>query len=175
VVDGKSPALGLPFDYPKPAELGADRLAAAVAVHAEGAWPAIIVAAGTATAFTVLDARGRLCGGAISAGLEAQLAALLGATAKLPAVSLHPPKRALGRSTQEAIRSGLIHSFRGGVKEMVRQLAAGLGGARRPVVLLTGGNAPQLKGALDGPVQMRPLLVFEGLRIIGARLESSTP
>jgi hypothetical protein len=51
------------FCYPKPKEIGADRLAAAVAVHAWGHYPAIIVACGTATAFTVLDEKGRFCGG----------------------------------------------------------------------------------------------------------------
>lgn len=171
VVSGTSPSLGLRFDYPKPSELGADRLAAAVAAHTEGVWPAIIVAGGTATAFTVLDARGRLCGGVIAPGLQAQLAALLDATARLPAIVPRPPKRALARSTREAIRSGLIHNFRGGAKEILRRLAAELTGARRPVVLLTGGNAPHLANAFDGPVQIRPLLVFEGLLIIGKRLD----
>jgi type III pantothenate kinase len=174
IVSGTSPALGLHFDYPKPSELGADRLAAAVAAHAEGTWPAIIVAGGTATAFTVLDAQGRLCGGAIAPGLQAQLAALLDATARLPAIVPRPPRRALARSTREAIRSGLIHNFRGGAREILRSLAAELKGPRRPVVLLTGGNASHLASAFDGPVQMRPLLVFEGLLIIGARLDRLT-
>ncbi|MCE0496996.1 MAG: type III pantothenate kinase [Methylacidiphilales bacterium] len=170
IVSSSSPALGLRFDYPKPSELGADRLAAAVAAHAEGAWPAIIVAAGTATAFTVLDARGRLCGGAIAPGLQAQLAALLEHTARLPVIVPSPPKGVLARSTREAIRSGLIHNFRGGAKEILRRLAAELRGPRRPIVLLTGGNASHLASALDAPFQMRPLLVFEGLLIIGVRL-----
>jgi type III pantothenate kinase len=169
-VNVKSPALGLDFDYPQPSELGADRLAAAVAAHAEGVWPAIMIAAGTATAFTVLDAQGRLCGGAIAPGLQAQLTALLGATAKLPPIVPRPPRSALARSTREAIRSGLLHNFRGGVKEIVQRLSSELTGPRRPAILLTGGNATYLAGALDGSVQMRPLLVFEGLRIIGARL-----
>ncbi|HUB67563.1 MAG TPA: type III pantothenate kinase [Candidatus Methylacidiphilales bacterium] len=172
VVSGKSPALGLEFDYSQPSELGADRLAAAVAVHAEGVWPAIIIAAGTATAFTVLDERGQVCGGAIAPGLQAQLAALLAATAKLPSIAPRPPRHALARSTREAIRSGLIHGFRGGVKEIVRRLSSELTGPGQPAVFLTGGNAAWLAGALDGSVQMRPLLVFEGLRMIGARLTS---
>jgi len=173
VVTGSSPALGLRFDYPKPAEIGADRLATGVAAHADGLWPVIVISCGTATAFTVLDAKGRLCGGVIAPGLHTQLAALLGATAQLPATALRAPRRALARSTEEAICAGVILNFQGGVKEIVRQLSEAVPG-RRPHIVLTGGNAPHLTGSLDLPHALRPLLVFEGLRIIGTRLSLST-
>jgi len=169
LVTADSPALGLGFDYPRPAELGADRLAAAVAVHADGKWPVIVVNCGTATAFTVLDKKGNLCGGAIAPGLQTQLAALLGKTAQLPNVVLSPPRHYLARSTEEAIRSGVMLSFQGGVKETLHQLSAALPG-RRPHIVLTGGNASSLTSALDLPHTLRPLLVFEGLRIMGVRI-----
>jgi type III pantothenate kinase len=163
------PELGFCFHYPKPAELGADRLAAAVAVHARGEFPAIIVACGTATAFTVLDAKGRLCGGAIAPGLEAQLTALLGATSQLPATSMKPPRSALGKSTQDAIRAGVMISFQGGVKEIIEQLGEALPARVELHVFLTGGNARHLVEQLQTPFKLRPLLVFEGLHIIGSR------
>jgi type III pantothenate kinase len=169
IVTGKSPALALPFDYPKPAEIGADRLAASVAAHESGHYPAIIVLCGTATAFNVLDAKGRFCGGAIAPGLDAQLTALLGATAQLPKTLLRPTRRYLGRSTQEAIRSGLVLNYIGGVKEILRRLSEALPSRTRPHVILTGGNAHYLTRALDVPATLKPLLVFEGLRIIGLR------
>jgi type III pantothenate kinase len=175
VVTGNSDALGLAFDYPKPAELGADRLAAAVAAHAQGDYPAIIVACGTATAFTVLDAKGRLCGGAIAPGLQAQLAALLGATAQLPTTTLRPPRSALGRSTQDAIRAGVMLNFQGGIKEIIHELSKTLPGRRRPQVLITGGNARHLTGNLGLPAKLRPLLVFEGLLIIASRVFTPSP
>jgi type III pantothenate kinase len=167
-VNGDSPALGLRFDYPKPGEIGADRLAAAAAVHADGIWPVIVVSCGTATAFTVLDAKGRLCGGVIAPGLHTQLAALLGATAQLPATALRPHRSALARSTEEAIRAGVMLNFQGGVKEIIHQLSKAFPD-RRPRIVLTGGNAPYLTKSLDFPHTLRPLLVFEGLRMIGMR------
>lgn len=170
VVTGTLPALGLPFDYPKPVEIGADRLAAAVAAHEAGHWPAIVINCGTATAFTMLDAKGRLCGGAISPGLQAQLDSLLSATAQLPATTLRPPRSALAKSTQDAIRAGVMLNFQGGVKEIIYKLSQALPGRRKPHILLTGGNARYLAGALDLPVKVCPLLVFEGLRIIGNRI-----
>jgi type III pantothenate kinase len=158
------------FRYPKPQELGADRLAAAVAVHAWGQYPAIIVACGTATAFTVLDEKGRLCGGAIAPGLQTQLAALIGRAAQLPETLLKQPRSALGKSTQEAIRAGVMLNFQGGAKEILAQLRAALESGSRPHIILTGGNAPLLAKNLDVPHTLRPLLILEGLLIIGFRL-----
>jgi type III pantothenate kinase len=169
-VAADSPALGLEFDYPKPSEIGADRLAAAVAAHETEKWPVIIVSCGTATAFSVLDEKGRFCGGAIAPGLQTQLKALIGATAQLPEVSLELPLSPLGKSTEEAIRSGLTLGFQGGIKEIICQLSRALGSQHSPEIILTGGNAYHVTDALDFPHTLRPLLVFEGLRIIGNRV-----
>jgi type III pantothenate kinase len=174
-VTAESPALGLDFDYPNPAEIGADRIAAAVAAHADASFPAIIVACGTATAFTVLDAKGRLCGGVIAPGLQTQLAALLGATAQLPPTKLQQPRSALAKSTQDAIRAGVILNFQGGVKEIIHQLSQALPGRKKPHIILTGGNAPYLTGSLALPHTLRPLLVFEGLRIIANPIWATHP
>jgi type III pantothenate kinase len=163
------PELGFRFHYPKPAEIGADRLAAAVAAHAEGRFPAIIVACGTATAFTALDAKGRLCGGVIAPGLQTQLAALIGVTAQLPETDLRMPRTALAKSTRDAIRAGVMLNFQGGVKEIIHQLSAALPGRRKPHLLVTGGNACHLQKNLGLPVKLRPLLIFEGLLMIASR------
>jgi type III pantothenate kinase len=168
-VSATLPELGFCFHYPQPKEIGADRLAAAVAAHEAGSWPAIIVACGTATAFTVLDAKGRLCGGVIAPGLQTQLTALLGATAQLPATTLLQPRTALAKSTQDAIRAGVMLNFQGGVKGIIHQLSAALPGRRKPHIILTGGNARHLAGKLGLPFELRPLLVLEGLLIIASR------
>jgi len=175
LVSGTLPLLKKHLRYPKPAELGADRIAAAIAAHAEGLFPAIIVACGTATAFTVLDAKGRLCGGAIAPGLQAQLDALVGATAQLPATTLHLPRSALARSTRDAIRAGVLLSYQGGVKELVMQLTDALPRHPRPRIILTGGAAKLAAAALGGKVMLRPLLVLEGLLIIATRLWMPVP
>ncbi len=174
IVNGTSPALQLSFRYPKPAELGADRLAAAVAAHAEGIWPVIIVSCGTASAFTVLNAAGQLCGGVIAPGLHTQLAALLGATAQLPATPLRAPRRLPAQSTQEAIRAGVLLSFQGGVREITTRLADNLAGEENPRILLTGGDARYLLPVFGPEAEVRPLLVMEGLRIMGTRVFASS-
>jgi type III pantothenate kinase len=166
-VSGTSPGLPLAFHYPRPAEIGADRIAAAVGIQGRG--PAIIVSCGTATAFSVLDKQHRFCGGTIALGPHALLRALLGSTAQLPKINLQPTSRALARSTQEAIRAGMLLGWQGGVREIVGQLRKELGGTARLIV--TGGSAPLLKGMRGlGRIEFRPLLVFEGLRIIADTL-----
>jgi type III pantothenate kinase len=174
-VSATLPELGLSFQYPKPAEIGADRLAAAVAAHEAGKGPVIVISCGTATAFTVLDAKGRLCGGVIAPGLQTQLAALLGATAQLPNVTLKLPRSALAKSTQESIRAGVMLNFQGGVKEIIHRLSEALPGHRKPHLILTGGNAPYLTRSLGLPHTLHPLLIMEGLRIIGNRVWKTRP
>jgi type III pantothenate kinase len=169
VVTGTSEALQLPFCYPRPAELGADRLVAAVVAHAEGVWPVIVVSCGTATAFTVLNEKGEFCGGVIAPGLQTQLASLIGATAQLPATSIHPPKRLPGTSTEEAIRAGVFLNFQGGAREIVGCLTKSFPGKSSPRLLLTGGYARHLTKVFDPAAEVRPLLVLEGLRMIGSR------
>ena len=169
VVTAKSCTQDLAFDYPKPRELGADRLAVSVAARAEGKLPAIILGCGTALAFTVLDAKGRLCGGAIAPGLHTQLLALLGATAQLPATTLRAPQKLPARSTQEAIRAGVLLNFQGGAREIATRLCESLAGGATPRLLLTGGDADVLRRVFGPAAEVRPLLVFEGLRIIGMR------
>lgn len=167
-VSASLPGLSLRFDYPKPGELGADRLAAAVAVKGDKQGPVIVVQCGTATAFTVLNGEGKLCGGVIAPGLRTQLDSLIGAAAQLPEIDLGQPEQALARSTAEAIRAGVILNYQGGVKEILRALISELPSSRTPRIVLTGGDATYLSGALGLPHTLRPLLVFEGLRMIGA-------
>jgi type III pantothenate kinase len=118
----------------------------------------------------VLDAKGRLCGGAIAPGLQAQLDALVGATAQLPSTTLRMPRSALAKSTRDAIRSGVMLNFQGGLKEVAARLLDSLPRGKKPHLILTGGNAKLAAQAFDGSVTVRPLLVFEGLRIIGNRV-----
>jgi type III pantothenate kinase len=167
IIDGASPALPLSFDYPRRRELGADRIAAAVAVQAERKFPAIIVSCGTAIAYTVLDAKGALCGGAIAPGLQAQLNALANSTAQLPATKFQRAKRLPARSTTEALHAGVLCSFQGGVRETVARLAESVPRRTTPRVILTGGDALYAREALGPEAEVRPLLVFEGLRIMG--------
>jgi pantothenate kinase type III len=101
--------------------------------------------------------------------LHAQLTALIQQTSQLPEVSLKMPRSVLARSTTEAIRAGVMVNFQGGVKEMIARLCDAFPGERATIVL-TGGDAELAAKSLPMPHTVRPLLVLEGLRIIGHRI-----
>jgi type III pantothenate kinase len=170
-ISGATRGLPLAFDYPRPSEIGADRIAAAIGAlgGARRSGPVIVVSCGTATAFSVLDRQRRFCGGVIAPGAEAQLRALAGATAQLPATTLRATARALGRSTQAAMRAGVLLQFQGGVREIIGRLRREIGASAR--IIVTGGQARHLHSMRGlGRIEFRPLLVFEGLRIIAASI-----
>ena len=157
--------LGVAIDYPKPQSIGADRLANAAAVAELYGYPAIVVDFGTAVTFDVVSERRAYVGGVIAPGLEAMTNFLYQRTALLPKLSLKEPKRAVGRSTIEAMRSGAVFGYRGLVREILGQIKAEQFPRRKVVVVATGGYAPLIAEGLPeiGAIDQR--LTLEGLRI----------
>ena len=67
---------GMPILYENPKEVGADRIANAVAAFDLYGGPTIVVDFGTATTFDAISAKGEYLGGAIVPGIEISLDAL---------------------------------------------------------------------------------------------------
>lgn len=135
---------GLPISYPRPAEIGQDRLANSVAAQELCGLPVIAISMGTATVFDVLTKDG-YAGGMIAPGLAALTNYLHEKTAQLPQVDPHDldTPGAIGRSTDEAMRNGVRYGYIGMIKEM---LAATLGEMKRsrqgkPAIITTGGGS----------------------------------
>ena len=101
--------LGVPLDYPKPEQIGADRLANAAAAAAFIGLPTIVCDFGTALTFDIVDARKGYCGGVICPGLPLMFDYLAEKTALLPALKVEAQEEKklpiIGRSTEEAMRS----------------------------------------------------------------------
>jgi type III pantothenate kinase len=159
--------LSVAIDYPKPQSIGADRLANAAAVAELYGYPAIVVDFGTAVTFDVVSESRAYVGGVIAPGLEAMTNFLYQRTALLPKLSLKAPKRPVGRSTIEAMRSGAVFGYRGLVREILRQIRAERFPRRKVVVVATGGYAHLIAGGLPEIRVIRPHLTLEGLRIVG--------
>uniref|UniRef100_UPI0025E7DBD9 type III pantothenate kinase n=1 Tax=Oceanithermus sp. TaxID=2268145 RepID=UPI0025E7DBD9 len=84
--------------------------------------------------------------------------------AKLPRVDLaHPPARAVGRSTADALRSGLILGYASLVDGMVRRFLAEAGEA---LVLATGGFARTVEPVCETLDLIDDELTLKGLRLI---------
>ena len=158
--------LGVAIDYPKPQSIGADRLANAAAVAELYGYPAIVVDFGTAVTFDVVSERRAYVGGVIAPGLEAMTNFLYQRTSLLPRLSLKAPKRAVGRSTIEAMRSGVVFGYRGLVREILRQIIADQFPRKKVLVVATGGYARLVAEGLPDIDVIHRHLTLEGLRIV---------
>jgi type III pantothenate kinase len=157
--------LGIGIDYPKPKSIGADRLANAVAITELYGFPAIVVDFGTALTFDIISRRRKYIGGVIAPGLEAMTTFLYQRTALLPKISLKKPRRAIGKSTIEAMRSGAVIGYRGLVREILARIKAEQFPRKKVYVVATGGYARLIAGQLSEVGAIRPHLTLEGLRI----------
>jgi type III pantothenate kinase len=159
--------LGVGIDYPKPATIGADRLANAAAAWARFGGPVIVVDFGTAVSFDVVSAEGKYVGGVIAPGLEAMTHYLHTRTALLPEISLIEPPSAIGKNTKHAMLSGAVHGYRGLVREILREVGDEMGQPRKLAVVATGGYAELIAAKLPEIRKVVPELTLDGLRIIG--------
>lgn len=165
---------GLKIKYRNPLEVGADRIANAIAaVQRHPARDLLVVDLGTATTLEVITAAGDYLGGAILPGVGTSAESLASHTAKLPRVEIACPEAALGRSSAESIQSGLFHGHVGAVRHLVSLLAIEAFNGRRPQVIGTGGFA-RMFAAESIFDEIVPELVLWGLRHADA-LNRSTP
>lgn len=123
----------------RPGEVGADLVAAAIGGRARYGSPLIVASFGTASTFVAISNEGEFLGAAIAPGINISIDALVGRTAKLPQVALDAPEHAIGRNTNEALRSGLIYGFVGQSEAIVSRMRAELGVEAQ--VVATGGLA----------------------------------
>jgi type III pantothenate kinase len=155
---------GLRILYDTPREVGADRVADAVAaIHIYGP-PLIVVDLGTATVFDAISREGDYLGGAISPGLGIASEALFRRAAKLYRVELDRPKSAIGRNTITAIQSGILFGYVGLIEGIVGRMKAELGEEAR--VIGTGGYAEIIGRETEVIDEINPNLTLEGLRLI---------
>jgi type III pantothenate kinase len=159
--------LGVTIDYPRPESIGADRLANAAAVAELYGCPAIVIDFGTAATFDVVSEGGRYIGGVIAPGLEAMTNFLYERTALLPRLALKEPRRAIGKSTVEAMRSGAVFGYRGLVREILARIKAEQSPRKKVAVVATGGYARLIASQVPEVALIHPNLTLEGLRIVG--------
>ena len=161
--------INLPFSIlvKSPEKLGADRICAAAGARAEGSREAVIVDIGTAVTVDLLTSEG-FRGGSIFPGPAALLNSLSREASALPAIGLteafsghaRPP----GRSTGEAISSGIRWGISGAVQKLVDLTLEA--SASRPDIYLTGGGGEYLRDHLELPFIHDPDLIFKGLALI---------
>jgi type III pantothenate kinase len=158
---------GMPVLVDNPREVGADRIADAVAAFERYGGPTIVVDFGTATNFEVVSEKGEYIGGVLFPGLEVALNALSERAAMLPRVAISRPRSVLGKNTVEQLQAGIFFGYGALVEGVCAKLKAELGSEAN--VVATGGLAPTVLGASSVIDHHEPWLTLYGLRTIYQR------
>lgn len=160
--------MNLPFtiQYPRPFEIGADRLvnaAASVSLYKGGQ---IIIDMGTATTFCVIDEKRQYLGGVIAPGLKISMDSLYQRTSQLPPIVFQPPEKILGNSTLESLQSGFFYGWVGLLETIIAEIKNSYP-EQTFRVIGTGGLVASIhavrKGIFD---ELEPLLTLKGLQIL---------
>lgn len=158
--------LGVPISYPRPAEIGQDRLANAAGAQALVGMPAIVIDMGTAVTFDIITQTLGYEGGIIAPGVEVMRRYLHEQTALLPELdeSIDVP-RTIGKSTVEAMRIGTVIGFGGMIQALLDAVQNELTarGENQPHILTTGGSAALLERILPTPHRIVPDITLRGL------------
>lgn len=157
---------GLVIRYDNPKEVGADRVALAVAAYEKYGGPCIVVDFSTATIFDYISRDGEYLGGVIAPGVEISADALFRFASKLPRIELVRPRSVLGRNTVACMQAGILFGFAGMVDEICTRLMHENG---RAVVVATGETADLVAPECRTVQHTDPWLTLEGLRIIYER------
>ncbi len=163
--------IGVNVRYQPRTDVGADRIANAVAAHEIYGGPVIVVDFGTATTFDAVAEDGTYLGGAIAPGIETSVEALVARTAQLRRVPYSKPSSAVGTSTVESLQSGIVFGFAGQVDGIVERMKKEIGDGVK--VVATGGLADVVAPESHTIEEIDPLLTLKGLRIIYERSRRS--
>jgi type III pantothenate kinase len=167
VVVGPGIRTGMPIRYENPREIGADRLVNAVAAFERIGAACVVVDFGTAITFDPVSETGEYLGGIIAPGVEISMEALTERAAALPKIDLVEPRALIGKTTVDAIRSGIVYGFAGQVDGIVRRLRAELG--TETATIATGGLAHAIVPFTEEIDETDDLLTLTGLRLLHER------
>ena len=167
IVVGPGIRTGMPIRYENPREIGADRLVNAVAAYERIGEACVVVDFGTAITFDPVSAEGEYLGGIIAPGVEISMEALTERAAALPKIDLVEPRALIGKTTVDAIRSGIVYGFAGQVDGIVRRLRAELG--EETATIATGGLAQAIVPFTEEIDETDDLLTLTGLRLLHER------
>lgn len=154
-----------------PLEVGADRIANAVAAATLYGSPAIVVDFGTATNIDVVNAEGAYIGGTIAPGIRISMEALVARAAQLASVPLVAPERVIGRNTIEAVQNGIVVGTAAMAEGLVNRIKKELG-APDARVIATGGLASIVATSTDAFDVIDPTLTLRGICEINRRMEA---
>lgn len=161
---------GLSIQTENPLEVGADRIANAVAAHHEFQKTTIVVDFGTATTFDLVSAKGEYRGGIIAPGLTISAEALFSRAARLPRVDIRRPAHLIGANTVASMQSGIFYGYLGLVDGILERMKEEIPEAKSVVATGTTGRIVAEESAHIE--QFDPELTMKGLKLIWDRNQS---
>ena len=161
LVVGPGLKTGLNIRLENPAQMGADLVAADVAALREHKPPLIVIDLGTATTLSVLDPEGAHLGGCVCPGVKIGLNALTANTSLLPGIQLDSPRQAIGRSTPDAMRSGIMYGTAAMLDGMIDRFREETGWEF--TIVATGGLAKRIAPLCRHEIIVDKHLLIKGL------------
>ena len=160
LVVGPDLKLGLTIGYESAEQLGSDLIADAVAGVQQYEGPLAIFDLGTATTCSVIDEHATYQGTLIIPGLMISKNALVAHASQLPDIACETPSRLVGRTTVEAMQSGLFFGTAAMIDGLIEHVQAEM---NSPVTtLITGGLASMI-----APLCRRTVIYEENLLLKG--------
>jgi type III pantothenate kinase len=167
MVVGPGIRTGMAILIENPREVGADRIADAVAGYDRAKGGVIVVDFGTSTNFDCVTPKGEYLGGVLAPGLQISADALFTRAAKLPRVEIVRPPKVVGRNTVHAMQSGIVYGYVGLVDGIVERVQAEVG--YDCSVIATGGLASLIAPLSKTIGEIDEHLTLTGLRLLYER------
>jgi len=158
---GKNIPLPMRMWVDEPETVGTDRVVSAAAAYAVVEDAVVVADFGTAVTIDLVDQHGVFQGGIICPGFEMSAEGLKRKTAQLPKVKVTKPEAPYGKTTSQAISTGLYYSAIGTLEEVIRRYAEKIG--RWPHTVLTGAAAALIKDDCEFIDSYVPNLVVKGI------------
>ncbi|MDO5328622.1 MAG: type III pantothenate kinase [Coriobacteriia bacterium] len=150
--------------YPNASEIGADFIAGAVGGIKKYGCPCVVFDLGTATNVDIVDKCGFFIGGIIAPGLQTSLNALIGKASALSDIELKSPESVIGKSTDEAIRSGIVVGEASKIDGLIDRIENELG--YKVNVITTGGWADLVTSHMKHKAHYDKYLILDSLKYI---------
>ncbi len=164
LVLGPGVKTGLNIMLDNPGEMGADRVADAVAALTYYPVPLVIVDMGTATTVSVVDEKKRYLGGVILPGVRVSLDALISRASQLSGISIEEPKKLIGKNTVDCMKSGILYGNAAAVDGIIDRIEEELG--KKVTAIATGGMSGKIIPHCKRKIIQDEDLLLKGLLVI---------
>ena len=164
LVLGPGVKTGLNIMLDNPGEMGADRVADAVAALTYYPVPLVIVDMGTATTVSVVDEKKRYLGGMILPGVRVSLDALTSRASQLSGISIEEPKKLIGKNTVDCMKSGILYGNAAAVDGIIDRIEEELG--KKVTAIATGGMSGKIIPHCKRKIIQDEDLLLKGLLVI---------